>query len=83
MTILQVSDHALLRFFERGHGLPVEVMRAQLAAELAASADIAQAIGREFSIKTAGLVFLVKSGVVVTVLDRGSRFHPDTWSAAR
>jgi hypothetical protein len=76
--ILRVSDHALLRFLQRGHELPIEDMREQLALDLQRLARPADALGAgQFAIKNDGLTYVVKSGIVVTVLGRGATAHFD------
>lgn len=70
MTILRVSDHALVRFFQRAHGVAVEDIRGRLAEDLSKSADAPQLAGAPvFGIKAHGLVFLVRDGTVVTVVE--------------
>ena len=59
-VIIRVSDHALLRFFERAQGLPVEQLREGLALELAPLAITAQSIGGgNYAIKSDGLSYVV------------------------
>jgi len=75
--ILNVSDHALVRFLERAGGLDVEALRERLTTSLTRAADAATALGvAEFTIKADGLAYLVSSGVVITVM-------PDDASARR
>jgi len=70
--ILRISDHAMLRFFERAHGLPVEELRETLSRDLSRAAAAAQGIGGgHYAIRGGdGLSYVIKAGVVVTVLDR-------------
>lgn len=76
--IIRVSDHALLRFIQRGHDLPIEEMREQLALDLERLAKPADILGAEqFGIKKDGLTYVVKGGIVVTVLGRGAKSHFD------
>lgn len=67
--MLIVSDHALLRLFERGHGLDVEGCRAELAARLQRASSAAERIGpTQYVIALDGLRYQVRDGHVVTVL---------------
>ncbi len=67
--MIQVSDHALLRFLERAGGLNPEPVRALLAASLSRAAQAAQAMraGR-YTILADGLAYLVVDGIVVTIM---------------
>ena len=67
--IVNVSDHALVRFLERAGGLDVESLRALLGASLSRAGRTAKAIGAgEFAVVADGLVYVIERGVVVTVL---------------
>ncbi len=69
--IVRVSDHALLRYFQRIAGIDVEVFRAQLAERLERGAGAAESIGGgQYIIRIQGAGFVVKDGVVVTTLSR-------------
>lgn len=66
---LRVSDHALLRYFARVAGFDVEALRAGLAAQLERGQAAADSIGGgHYVIRTAEAGFVVKNGVVVTIL---------------
>jgi len=66
----RISDHALLRFLERAGGMDVEGVRKALAASLQRAFDTGRAVGAaEYSIASEGVVFVVRNGQVVTVLD--------------
>lgn len=70
MNRLQVSDHALLRFLQRGGGMDVEAVRETLAAALArAHAAATEAGGGRYLVVVDGLAFVVRDGVLVTVLE--------------
>jgi hypothetical protein len=72
--IVNVSDHALVRFLERAGGLDVEGLRASLGASLSRAGAAAKAIGAgEFAVKADGLVYVIERGVVVTVLSGAMR----------
>lgn len=67
--MMNISDHALLRFMERAGGLDVEGLRAAVAASLERAAVAAETIGvRDYSIRADGLVYRIRGGSLVTVL---------------
>ncbi|MDZ7895004.1 MAG: hypothetical protein U5M50_08690 [Sphingobium sp.] len=69
----RISDHALLRFLDRGCGLDVEGLRAKLQASFARAHEAAEALGgQDHYIHADGLAYLVRHGVVVTVIEPGS-----------
>jgi hypothetical protein len=66
---LRVSDHALLRYFERVAGVDIERVRRELSARLERGAEAAESIGGgQYAIRLSEAGFVVKNGVVVTVL---------------
>ena len=68
----QVSDHALVRFLQRA-GLDVEAVRANLAASLASAHGAAHAVGGgDHLILADDLMYVVRTGIVVTVLPAGN-----------
>lgn len=74
VTKLRVSDHALLRFLERGGGVDIEALRDQVSATLQRAADAAATVAAgNYTITVDGLVFVVRAAiggpVIVTVLD--------------
>lgn len=72
MSRLQVSDHALLRFLERGGGLDVEALRARLSDSFQrAHAAAQQAGGGDYLISADDLTYVVRGGVMTTVLPHG------------
>lgn len=74
MTGIRVSDHALVRFLDRAAGLDVEQLRAHLQASLERAHDAAVSIGGgDHLILADGLVYVVRSHVVTTVLERRGR----------
>lgn len=75
--MLRVSDHALLRFLERGGGFDIEGLRAAVAVSLDRAAIAAARIGAgEYTIKADGLIYQVRDCVVTTVIDAGRRGAP-------
>lgn len=69
MTAPRVSDHALLRFIERAGGLDIEALRAELARSLARATTSAALIGtQDFTVRADGLTYVVRNGIVVTIL---------------
>lgn len=69
MTAIGVSDHALLRFLERGAALDVEALRLRLAESLERAHRAALSIGAgDYLIRSNGLLFVVREEVVTTVI---------------
>ncbi|TCU35428.1 hypothetical protein [Rhizobium azibense] len=60
---LRVSDHAVLRYLERAHGLDVEVVRRHIASRCATGAEL-----RALSVVVEKVKFVLQEGAVVTVL---------------
>lgn len=68
--IVRVSDHALLRFIERAGGMDIETLRAALEGSLKRAIAAADEIGmRDVVVNADGLQYIVRNGVVITVLD--------------
>ncbi|MFV0642939.1 MAG: hypothetical protein ACK5NN_00310 [Sphingomonadaceae bacterium] len=64
-----LSDHALLRFIERGLGHEIEVLRAALETALNRAHGAARSIGdSDYLVKIDGLTFVVRGETVTTVL---------------
>jgi len=64
-----ISDHALLRFLERGGELDVEGLRQTLSDSLARAHQAALAMGEtEYLVKVGNSTFVVRNGTVTTVL---------------
>lgn len=72
-TRLGVTDHAVHRWLERSGTIDVEAVRQLLASALDRAYEAAAVLGvSEFQIVQGGLVYVVREGVLVTVLeDRG------------
>lgn len=69
----RISDHALLRFLERGGGLAVEELRAQLELSIARAGEAAERLGAcDNLIRADKFVFVVRGRVVTTILPEGS-----------
>lgn len=67
---LRVSDHALLRFFQRVGGMDIEGVRSALETSFQRAADAAAAMGGgDHYIMADGMMYLVRDAVVITVLD--------------
>lgn len=77
MSAFGVTDHALLRFLERGGGLEIEALRVRLAASLARAHAAARSVTTsDYLIRADGMIFVVKGDAVVTVLpDDGPGDH--------
>ena len=72
--MIQVSDHALVRFLERAGGFRPEPLRAAIAESLARAHHAARRMGQtRFKIVADGLAYVVVDGVVVTITDEGGR----------
>jgi len=73
-----MSQHAMLRWLERGVGINMEDLRASIEASLAVAAAAAESIGGgHYLIVSGGLVYAVRDGVVTTVLDQKTARLPD------
>jgi len=66
---VEISDHALLRYIERAHGVPIEELR-RIVAETPGLDEAARAGASAFSHD--GLTYRIKGGHVVTVQGHGS-----------
>jgi len=64
-----ISDHAVLRYLERHYGLNVEGVRAEMQTP---TFEIEEEFGCERVIRH-NVVFVVREGVVTTVLERHMR----------
>lgn len=70
MNRIGVSDHALLRFLERGGGLCIEELRQRLNASLDRAHAAARTVSSgDYLIKADGLIYVVRGDTVTTVLD--------------
>lgn len=69
-TPISVTDHALLRWLERFHGLDIEAHRAALRAEIEASLD---ALAAEDDAREGEGMFVLDGSTVITVLAPGQR----------
>jgi hypothetical protein len=63
---VRVSDHALVRYFERAMGFDVEAVRAQIARQCAPAAALGAV-----SFRADGVQFVLDGHVVVTVTPAG------------
>lgn len=71
MSVPVVTDHAVLRYLERAHGLDVEHFRAHIR-ELVTLGAAAGATG----VIVEGVKFVLEGDTVVTVLERNMRLRP-------
>lgn len=63
-----ISDHAILRFLERGGGLDIDQLRGAISAALARAHGAARSISQgNYTVKVDGIVFVVCEDTVVTV----------------
>lgn len=68
-----ISDHALLRFLERGAGVDIQALRISLNTSLARAHAAARSLsGSDYLIKADGLVYVVRGDTVTTVLEESS-----------
>lgn len=76
MTTISISDHAVLRYLERVHGLDIDGLRATIAARVQ---PIAAKVGRmapapgRYAVRGTDVIFVVDGAVVVTALSAGAR----------
>lgn len=71
---LQVSDHAVFRWLQRTGVVDVEQLRADLSRALDRSYQAAASIGGgELLILAGGLVYIVRDGTVITVVEEDGR----------
>lgn len=69
MTKLHVTDHAVLRYIERIHGVDVETLREELRQMAVRGAQAAETIGGgEYAIKTGEMTLKVVGCNVVTIV---------------
>lgn len=68
-----VTDHAMLRFLERGGGFDIEELRARMEASLARAHAAARSLSvSDYLVRIDGLTFLVRGEAVVTVFPEGT-----------
>lgn len=74
--VLKVTDHALFRFLERAGVVDVEQLRQALSVALDRAWQAAGKLGQsEVLILAGGLVYLIRDGVVVTVMPDDKRHN--------
>ena len=74
MTACIVTDHALVRWLERVRGVPMEEIRAAIAADISRGVIAGEtiALGKVgFKVKRDGVVYFIRDGHVVTCLVPG------------
>ena len=70
MSAPHVTDHALVRFLDRGGGSDVEILRERIANSLTRAHSAARAVsGSDYLITVDGMTFVVRGENVTTVLD--------------
>jgi len=65
-TIIHVTDHAILRFLERAHGLDVELVRRHLAGKAVNAVRLGA-----IAVTVENVKLVVREATVVTVLQPG------------
>jgi hypothetical protein len=74
MAKLGITDHALVRWLTRTGAMDIEALRTLLAASLERACAAAEAIDQdEYLILVDGLVYVVREGAVITVLNEDQR----------
>jgi hypothetical protein len=69
--VIHVTDHALLRYLERVHGVDIEVFRAALRATVGEAAIAAgAAIGGSYAVKAGRHAYICQGETVITVVPR-------------
>lgn len=68
-TLLSVTDHAVLRYLERKHGVDIEAIRAHIAQLVARGVD-----RQGDAVVVEGVKFVLRGHVVVTVGQRQWQF---------
>ena len=80
MAGLHMTDHAMLRFLERGGGIDVEALRGAIEASLARAHDAARTVSdSDYLVRVDGMTFVVRGASVTTVLPDD---HPGQHAAA-
>lgn len=74
---IKISDHAAMRWLERGAGLDFDSLKNSMASALDNAFQAAQKLGvSNYLILADGQVFVVRDGTLVTVVpDDGRRLH--------
>ncbi|MBW8320630.1 MAG: hypothetical protein K0M49_02415 [Arenimonas sp.] len=68
MTIVEVTDHAVLRYLERAHGLDVEFFRLHIRELVLRGAEVGAS-----GVIVENVKFVLQNGSVVTCLDKGMK----------
>ena len=72
---IRITDHAVLRWLERVHGVDVEGFRQQLLSEVEAAAVVGGAIGKRFTLKRAEGNYIIDNDTLITVTPPGQRVY--------
>lgn len=65
-SLPRVSNHALVRWLERVHGLPIETFRQALAETVGPVTGVGELVVRK-----EGMKYLVRGDTVITVIEKG------------
>lgn len=77
MPRVHVTDHALVRFLERGAGLDIQGVRSALQHSLERAIALTGELGvTRYSVHADGLIYVVADGTLVTVLVDEGRERP-------
>lgn len=74
MTI-RITDHAVLRWLERVHGVDVEGFRQKLLDDVEAAAVVGGSIGKRFTLKRAEGNYIIDNNTLITVTPPGQRVY--------
>lgn len=71
--MIHISDHALIRYLERVHGVDIDAFRDALRAEVSDAAIAAgSAIGGSYAVKRGRHTYICQGQTVITVVPRCS-----------
>lgn len=71
MTDISVTDHALVRYLERVHGVDMDAFRDALRSEISGAAvAVGAAVGGFYAVKRGGYTYICCGRRVITVMAR-------------
>lgn len=72
---IRISDHAVLRWLERVHGIDVEGFRQELRAQVEPAIVVGSSIGRRFTLKRPDGNYVIDNETLITVTPPGQRVY--------